>query len=59
LDTSYLPDENLYIDIGPDYSTDTIGFGVRVEGGLLTEAEVREMVDDVSDEIEGIMAAIQ
>ncbi|KAF7125668.1 hypothetical protein CNMCM5793_001907 [Aspergillus hiratsukae] len=59
LDTSYLPDENLYIDIGPDPSTDTIGFGVRVEGGLLTEEEVREMVDDVSGEIEGIMAAIQ
>ncbi|GIK04996.1 non-ribosomal peptide synthetase [Aspergillus viridinutans] len=59
LDTSYLPDENLYIDIGPDPGTDTIGFGVRVEGGLLTEAEVREMVDDVSGEIEGIMAAIQ
>ncbi|KAH1908270.1 Non-ribosomal peptide synthetase [Aspergillus fumigatus] len=59
LDTSYLPDENLYIDIGPDYSTDTIGFGVRVEGGLLTEKEVRGMVDDVSGEIEGIMAAIQ
>ncbi|KAF7182363.1 hypothetical protein CNMCM7691_001843 [Aspergillus felis] len=59
LDTSYLPDENLYIDIGPDPSTDTIGFGIRVEGGLLTEKEVREMVDDVSGEIEGIMAAIQ
>ncbi|GFG04010.1 nonribosomal peptide synthetase 2 [Aspergillus lentulus] len=59
LDTSYLPDENLYIDIGPDPSTDTIGFGVRVEGGVLTEAEVREMVDDVSAEIERITAAIQ
>jgi hypothetical protein len=59
LDSSYLPDENLYIDIGPDPSTDTIGFGVRVEGGVLTEAEVREMVDDVSGEIEGIMATIQ
>ncbi|RLL95274.1 Non-ribosomal peptide synthetase [Aspergillus turcosus] len=59
LDTSYLPDENLYIDIGPDPGTDTIGFGVRVEGGVLTEEEVREMVEDVSGEIEGIMAAIQ
>ncbi|PKX93600.1 nonribosomal siderophore peptide synthase SidC [Aspergillus novofumigatus IBT 16806] len=59
LDTSYLPDENLYIDIGPDYSTDTIGFGVRVEGGLLTEMEVHKMVGDLSGEIEGIMAAIQ
>lgn len=59
LDTSYLPDENLYIDIGPDHGTDTIGFGVRVEGGLLTEEEVREMVDDVSGEIDGIMASIQ
>ncbi|RHZ54235.1 nonribosomal siderophore peptide synthase SidC [Aspergillus thermomutatus] len=59
LDTAYLPAENLYIDIGPDPRTDTIGFGVRVEGGLLTEAEVHEMVDDVSGEIEGIMAAIR
>jgi aryl carrier-like protein len=59
LDTSYLPDENLYIDIGPDPGTDTIGFGVRIEGGLLTEKEVHEMVNDVSGEIEEIMAAIQ
>ncbi|GFF31392.1 nonribosomal peptide synthetase 2 [Aspergillus udagawae] len=59
LDTSYLPDENLYIDIGPDPGTDTIGFGVRIEGGLLTEEEVHEMVNDVSGEIEEIMAAIQ
>jgi amino acid adenylation domain-containing protein len=59
LDTSYLPDDNVYIDIGPDHGTDTIGFGIRVEGGLLTEEEVREMVDDVSGEIEGIMASIQ
>lgn len=59
LDTSYIPDANVYIDIGPDVRTDTIGFGVRVEGGLLVESEVKELVSDIGSEIEGIVAALR
>lgn len=59
LDTSYIPDANVYIDIGPDARTDTIGFGVRVEGGLLIESEVQELVSDIGSEIEGIVAALR
>ena len=58
LDTSYIPDANVYIDIGPDARTDTIGFGVRVEGGLLDESEVVDLVSDIGREIEGIVSAL-
>ncbi|KAE8320108.1 hypothetical protein BDV41DRAFT_516754 [Aspergillus transmontanensis] len=59
LDTSLLPDENVYIDVGPDPKTDTIGFGVRVEGGALSEEEVNKLVSDIGAEIEGIVSSLQ
>lgn len=59
LDTSYIPDANVYIDIGPDVRTDSIGFGVRVEGGLLTEDEVQELVGEIGKEIEGIVSSLR
>ncbi|PLB44515.1 non-ribosomal peptide synthetase/alpha-aminoadipate reductase [Aspergillus steynii IBT 23096] len=59
LDTSLLPSDNVYIDIGPDPKTDTIGFGVRVEGGLLAEEEVHQLVNDVASEIEAIVSSLQ
>ncbi|PYI30022.1 nonribosomal siderophore peptide synthase SidC [Aspergillus indologenus CBS 114.80] len=58
LDTSFLPDENLYIDIGPDSKTDSLGFGVRVEGGLLNEEEVNSLLTGVASEIEGIVSVL-
>ncbi|KAB8261381.1 hypothetical protein BDV32DRAFT_148646 [Aspergillus pseudonomiae] len=58
LNTSLLPDENVYIDIGPDPKTDTIGFGVRVEGGCLSEEEVNKLVSDIGAEIEGIVSSL-
>jgi amino acid adenylation domain-containing protein len=59
LNTSLLPDENVYIDIAPDPKTDTIGFGVRVEGGAISEEEVNELVSDIGAEIEGIVSSLQ
>ncbi|KAF5856241.1 hypothetical protein ETB97_007674 [Aspergillus alliaceus] len=59
LDTSFIPDENVYIDIGPDQKTDTIGFGVRVEGGALSEEGVNQLVSDIASEIEGIVSSLQ
>ncbi|KAL4743379.1 hypothetical protein BDV11DRAFT_123540 [Aspergillus similis] len=58
LDTSYLPDQNIFLDIGPDPATDSIGFGVRVEGGLLSEGEVKDLVDAIATEIEGAVACL-
>ncbi|KAL4925076.1 nonribosomal siderophore peptide synthase SidC [Aspergillus undulatus] len=59
LDTSYLPDQNIFLDIGPDAKTDTIGFGVRVEGGFLSEEEIKDIVDGVAGEIEEVVGALQ
>lgn len=58
LDTSYLPDGNVYIDIGPDVKTDSIGFGIRVEGGILSETGVHSLVTDIAEEIERIVSLL-
>ncbi|PWY66394.1 nonribosomal siderophore peptide synthase SidC [Aspergillus sclerotioniger CBS 115572] len=59
LDTSFLPAENVFIDVGPDALTDSIGFGVRVEGGILSEEEVNALVDEIGKEIEMIVGSLQ
>ncbi|KAL4806736.1 hypothetical protein BDV18DRAFT_119415 [Aspergillus unguis] len=58
LETSYLPEQNIFLDIGPDLSSDTLGFGVRVEGGCMDETEVRAVIDDVAGEIEGVVSLL-
>ncbi|KAL1856744.1 NRPS protein [Paecilomyces lecythidis] len=58
LDTTFLPDEGFYIDIGPDPRKDTIGFGVRVEGGIIDEGEVRAFIAAVAGEIESIAQSL-
>lgn len=58
LDTSYLPDGNVYIDIARDDRTDSVGFGVRVEGGVLSEAEVYEMVDCIAGDVVDILSLL-
>ncbi|KAL2823002.1 hypothetical protein BJX63DRAFT_3515 [Aspergillus granulosus] len=58
LDTSFLPDENVFIDIGPDPKTNTIGLGVRVEGGVLDETEVGQLVDGIASEIEHVVSLL-
>ncbi|KAM6509470.1 hypothetical protein FALCPG4_017124 [Fusarium falciforme] len=55
LDISYLPQENIYIDIAPDGPTDSIGFGIRVQGGLMNEEEVHTLVGLIGLEIEGLV----
>lgn len=59
LNTSFLPDQNIFIDIGPDPRTQTIGFGVRVEGGLMGESEARAFIDAVAEEIEGLVRSLE
>ncbi|KAF9885897.1 hypothetical protein FE257_012277 [Aspergillus nanangensis] len=58
LDTSFLPDENVYIDVGPDPKSDTIGFGVRVEGSVLSEEEVYQLVGEIGSQIEMIVSEL-
>ncbi|KAL4915868.1 hypothetical protein BDW62DRAFT_116965 [Aspergillus aurantiobrunneus] len=58
LDTSFLPEQNIFLDIGPDPATDSIGFGVRVEGGFLSEQEVLDIVDGIAMEIEHVVALL-
>lgn len=59
LDTSFLPRKNLYIDIGPDVRTDSIGFGIRGEGGLMEETEAHTMVTSVGEEIVQLVSSLE
>ncbi|KAF5235077.1 hypothetical protein FANTH_11830 [Fusarium anthophilum] len=59
LDISYLPEENIYIDVAPDVLTDTIGFGVRVQGGLIDEKESRVLVDRIGKEITALVQGLE
>mgnify|MGYP000902004013 CR=1 FL=1 len=60
LDTSYLPDDNVFIDIALDPKTDSIGFGVRVEGSGAIDGEddVRALIAEVAGEIESIVGSL-
>lgn len=58
LDTSHLPDDNVYIDIGLDPKTDSIGFGVRVEGDALDEDGVRALIAEMAREIESLVGGL-
>ncbi|KAL5339847.1 hypothetical protein BJX70DRAFT_397316 [Aspergillus crustosus] len=58
-DTSHLPTENIFLDVAPDPSTDTIGFGVRVEGGVLDEEGVGAFIDEITAEIEGTIELLR
>ncbi|BCS01581.1 nonribosomal siderophore peptide synthase SidC [Aspergillus luchuensis] len=58
LDTEFLPSENIFIDVGPDAKTDSIGFGVRVEGGVMDVEEVHKLVDEIAGEIEKIIGML-
>ncbi|KAF4333351.1 nonribosomal siderophore peptide synthase [Fusarium beomiforme] len=55
LDISYLPEENIYIDVAPDIQTDTIGFGVRVQGGVIDKEEARMLVERIGKEITAVV----
>ncbi|KAF4331825.1 nonribosomal siderophore peptide synthase [Fusarium beomiforme] len=59
LDISYLPDENIYIDVAPDLRTDTIGFGVRVQGGVIDEEEARMLVERIGKEIAALVQGLE
>ncbi|KAG7001408.1 nonribosomal peptide synthetase sidC [Physcia stellaris] len=51
LDTSFLADENLFLDISRDGSGDAIDIGVRCDAGVMDEAQVREFVSEIVEEL--------
>ncbi|RKL30019.1 Nonribosomal peptide synthetase 2 [Fusarium oxysporum] len=59
LDISYLPEENVYIDVAPDILTDTIGFGVRVQGRLMDKEEARDLVERIGKEITALVQGLE
>lgn len=59
LDTSILPNHNIYIDIGPDGPNgNTLGFGVRVEGHVMQEDETQKFVNNVVSELQLIIKGL-
>ncbi|KAK2764280.1 NRPS [Arachnomyces sp. PD_36] len=58
LDQSHLPNSGLYVDIGPDQNTDSLSFGIRAEGGILTEDEVRDFIKNVGEEIQSAVREV-
>ncbi|KAI9374718.1 hypothetical protein BJX61DRAFT_540522 [Aspergillus egyptiacus] len=58
IDTSFLHDENIFIDIAPDAESDSIGFGIRVEGGFLSYREIEGIVDGIVAEIEDVVEGV-
>lgn len=59
LNTSFLPDQNVFVDIGPDPGNpDTLGIGVRVEGGAMNEQEARAFIGDIVKAVEGLLSAL-
>ncbi|KAL4872847.1 hypothetical protein BDV12DRAFT_193182 [Aspergillus spectabilis] len=58
LDTSHLFEENIFIDIAPDLGTDSIGFGIRVDGGVIDEEEVRVFIDEIAGEIGEVVSLL-
>ncbi|KAJ5160999.1 hypothetical protein N7492_006391 [Penicillium capsulatum] len=59
LDTTFLSRRNLFVDIGPDVRTNSIGFGIRVEGGLMEETEADAMLIRVGEEIERLVSRLE
>ncbi|EXK35634.1 hypothetical protein FOMG_08850 [Fusarium oxysporum f. sp. melonis 26406] len=59
LDISYLPKENVYIDVAPDSLTGTIGFGVRVQGRLMDKEEARNLVERIGKEITALVQGLE
>ena len=51
LDTSFLAEENLFLDISRDGSGDAIDIGVRCDAGVMDEAQVREFVSEIVEEL--------
>ena len=52
LETGYLADENLYLDVVRRDNDDCVDFAVKCDMQLMSEPEVRHFVDEISREVE-------
>ncbi|KAL8928057.1 MAG: hypothetical protein Q9172_001112 [Xanthocarpia lactea] len=55
LETGYIADKNLYLDVVRNKEGDCIDFAVRCEGGLMDERGLRDFVGGIVREITGFM----
>lgn len=51
LDTSFLADENLFLDINRDRPGDAIDMGVTCDAGVMDEGQVREFMRELVEEV--------
>lgn len=59
LDTSFLADENLFLDINRDGSGDAIDMGVRCDAGVMDERQVREFVREIVEEVRLVIEGME
>lgn len=55
LDTSWLPAESLFVDVGPNRQTGYIDFGVRCDATIFDEKQLRDFVEGFEDEIRDVV----
>ncbi len=59
LETGYIADKNLYLDVVRDEDRDCIDFAVRCEGGLIDERGLRAFVGGIVREVTGFVGEIE
>ena len=59
LDTTFLPQENFFLDVVRNAGRDNIEVSVRCDSGVMAEAEAREFVAEVRRRVEGVVGELE
>ena len=59
LDTAFLADKNLYLDVVRRPEDDCVDFAIRCDGSLMDEGAARAFAEEVAREVGGIVEEIQ
>ena len=59
LDTAFLADKNLYLDVVRRLEDDCVDFAIRCDGSLMDEGAARAFAEEVAREVGGIVEEIQ
>ena len=59
LETGYLADENLYLDVVRRDNDDCVDFAVKCDMQLMSEPEVRHFVNEISREVEKFVTTLE
>ena len=59
LDTGFLAQENLFLDVARDVVGDLVSFGVRCNGGVMDESGARGFVEEVAREVGCVLEAME